>query len=285
MKNDGKSSTQTQTYLASLWKEYQDRFESEDEFLRTVAVWPVCPECGRRREVGCPVCHRAGDLFPPADDEFWFSSEETATADQTPASFCGCGNDICRGDGPHSVNGSDLSQEGTLLEPSKLISTDCVGSATDFAASEEAADHETVWQFSEPEADSVPGWGSEAASDSIYTARTFSVSTPNYHRSTMQTLDMTPEKKRLPEDFSQKFQKAGLRLVKCPTCDEPFVPKYLPVCIGCGHRFDSSSDSPETMNFSDTGESTLEADGGRIALIAFGMVIVAILFVLFILFL
>ncbi len=285
MKNDGKSSTQTQTYLASLWKGYQDRFESEEEFFRTVAVWPVCPECGRRREVRCPVCHRSGDLFPPADEDFWFSFESPATTDQAPASFCGCGNDVCCGDGPHSVNASDLSQKGTRPEPSKLISSDGVGSAKDFAASEEAADHGTIWQLSEPEADSVPGWGSETASDSIYTARTFSVSTPNYHRSTMQTLDMTPEKKRSAEDFSQKFQKAGLRLVKCLTCDEPFVPKYLPVCKGCGHRFDDSSGSAEIVNLSDTDELSLEADGGRFALIAFGMVVAAILFVLFILFL
>ena len=30
----------------------------------------------------------------------------------------------------------------------------------------------------------------------------------------------------------------------CPTCDEPFVPRYLPVCEWCGHRFEEDQGSP-----------------------------------------
>ena len=284
MKDNGKSLPQTRTYLASLWKECQGHFESEDEFLRTVAVWPVCPECGRRREVSCPVCRRTGDLFPPADDEFWFSSEDAPSVDQTPISFCGCGGETCRGEKAHSVNKPHLSKEKTLSESTELIPRDSAAPAEDFAASADTADQNTVWQFSEPKTDFTPGFGDSVENDSIYTAKTFTVSTPNYHRSTMETLDMTPEMKTSPEDFSRRFQKGGLRLVTCPTCDEPFVPKYLPVCKGCGHRFDDSLDSADKLNLSDTDEPAQEADGGRVALMAFGMTVVAILFVLFFLF-
>jgi RNA polymerase subunit RPABC4/transcription elongation factor Spt4 len=31
------------------------------------APWPVCSECGRRRQTVCPVCGTAGDEFPRAD--------------------------------------------------------------------------------------------------------------------------------------------------------------------------------------------------------------------------
>lgn len=31
----------------------------------------------------------------------------------------------------------------------------------------------------------------------------------------------------------------------CPTCDEPFVPAFLPVCEWCGHRFDADAAASE----------------------------------------
>ncbi len=285
------SSPQTKEYLAELWKEYRDHFESEGDFLHTVAVWPVCPECGRRREVVCPVCHRSRDLFPPADDDFWFASNDAASVgSEAAASCCSCGS-ACGSPHGGASRETVTSDGASVSESSEIVPRTSDESdrrsAEDFAASAgqtAADDQNTVWRFSEPGTDSEPGGNYSAASDSIYTARTFSVSTPNYHRSTIETLDMIPEKRPSAEDLSRKFHKEGLRLVICPTCDEPFVPKYLPVCKGCGRRFDDSLTASEEPAISDADESFPEAAGGRVALMAAGMVILAILFVFFLLF-
>ena len=285
MVNKENSSPLTKESLAKLWKEYQDLFESEEEFFRTVAVWPVCPECGRRREVSCPVCHRVRSLFPPADDDFWFGSDDPVSVGSTAS--CGCrGGENCGSKDIVSTAESVSTGKITLSESSELIPRgNGVGRrpTDDFAASAETSES-CVWEFSEPENDSAKKGNFSAASDSIYTAKTFSVTTPYFHRSTMETLDMTPEKKPSTEDLSRKFQKEGLRLVVCPTCDEPFVPKYLPFCKGCGHRFDDSVSSAVEEALSEADDLSLETDGGRVALMAVGMVIVAILFVLFLIF-
>ena len=283
MKNNENSSQQTQENLAGLWKEYQDHFESEEEFLRTVAVWPVCPECGRRREVICPVCHRAGDLFPPADAEFWFVSDNPSPADRAAASCCE--GECCR-EGARPIDESPLSERKSSSGSSELIPHPGGNSSGGFASDEKDGpnDHDTVWQLSETENGPGQGGHFSAASDSIYTARTFSVSTPNFHRSTMETLDMTPEKKPSAEKISRKFHKEGLRLVICPTCDEPFVPKYLTVCKGCGRHFGDSPDPAEQMFLSETNGDSLEVERGRVALMAAGMAILALLFVLFLIF-
>ncbi len=286
MKNDENSSQQTQESLAGLWKEYQDHFESEEEFLRTVAVWPVCPECGRRREIVCPVCHRAGDIFPPADAEFWFTSDNPPSADRAVASCCGNGEGKCYKERLHSIDESPLSERKSFSGSSELIPHPGENSSEEPVSAEKDGlnGHDTVWRFSEAENDCEQGGHFSAASDSIYTAKTFSVSAPNFHRSTMETLDMTPEKKPSAEEISRKFHKEGLHLVICPPCDEPFVPKYLPVCKRCGRHFDDSADSAEQFSPSETNDIQLEAESGRVALVAVGMAILALLFILFLIF-
>jgi hypothetical protein len=39
---------------------------SDDESDRWLD-WPRCPQCGRRRQTGCPTCRLAGDDFPLAE--------------------------------------------------------------------------------------------------------------------------------------------------------------------------------------------------------------------------
>ncbi|MCF0233853.1 MAG: hypothetical protein HUK22_02600, partial [Thermoguttaceae bacterium] len=62
--------------------EYRDNFENEEDFQEALAIWPRCPQCGRRRVVKCSVCGTSGTLFQLGDREFWdFRSEEERARD------------------------------------------------------------------------------------------------------------------------------------------------------------------------------------------------------------
>jgi len=44
--------------------------DSDDDLgapAEQTAQWPVCNQCGRRRQTVCPICGTAGDDFPRAD--------------------------------------------------------------------------------------------------------------------------------------------------------------------------------------------------------------------------
>ena len=284
-------------YLADLWSEYQDCFESEEDFRRTVALWPICPNCGKRRAVRCPVCGRIGDLCPPADEEFWDGVDEAPGLLSHPdsnqsdsVSVCSCTH-CC---------GSEESEPKTVSKERSSQSSSVSLSLTDDDLSAEACTslrrmaskpdirenggvngpaQKTVWQITDqkenPEEDHFT-----AASDSVFTAKTFSVSSPHYHRSSMVTLDMSPEKETsATEKLTEKFSKQGLPLVLCPTCDEPFVPKYLSSCRNCGFLFDNStgsisSDENEINPFE-------EPPALRVILAVAGLIIVTALLLLF----
>lgn len=85
-------------------------FDSDEDYHQAVAMWPVCPQCGERRFVVCPVCGAAGNLFPLADAEYWddsAASQPTAAADHRG---CGCGS----GEEPHRCGchgGGEASSE------------------------------------------------------------------------------------------------------------------------------------------------------------------------------
>ncbi|MCL4207778.1 MAG: hypothetical protein KJ000_35280 [Pirellulaceae bacterium] len=53
-----------------------DRQDSESGRPRW-AQWPVCPDCGRRRQTRCPTCDLGGDDFSMA--EVYFASPRRAT--------------------------------------------------------------------------------------------------------------------------------------------------------------------------------------------------------------
>ncbi len=77
--------------------EYRDNFENDEEFREALAVWPRCPECGRRRVTRCPICKTSGTLFPLGDNNFWdFRSDEAKERDaefydEADVPVCGCG--------------------------------------------------------------------------------------------------------------------------------------------------------------------------------------------------
>lgn len=79
--------------------EYRDNFENDEAFREALAVWPRCPECGRRRVTRCPICKTSGTLFPLGDNNFWdFRSDEEKARDaelfdeeENFGCSCGCG--------------------------------------------------------------------------------------------------------------------------------------------------------------------------------------------------
>lgn len=297
MSQKERASVLSQDYLADLWSEFQDCFESEEVFRRTVALWPICPNCGKRRAVRCPVCGRVGDLCPPADEEFWDGVDEAPGLLSYPdndksesVNICSCTH--CDGSGksePKSVSEESISSNSPFSlslndnDSSAETNTDLRGMTSKPDIRENSGVHEpaqkTVWQITglkeQPDEEHFT-----AASDSIFTAKTFSVSSPHYHRSSMVTLDMSPEKETATtEKLSRKFSKPGLPLVLCPTCDEPFVPKYLSSCRNCGFLFDKSAGSISgDENEIDPYE---EPPALRVMLAAGGLIIVTALLLLF----
>jgi len=71
-----------------------DEYDPEAELERAKEIWPVCPECGARRVVECPICHQVGDLFPLADAEYWDGTDPSIKPQEVPKTGCGCGNQI-----------------------------------------------------------------------------------------------------------------------------------------------------------------------------------------------
>ena len=48
---------------------------------------------------------------------------------------------------------------------------------------------------------------------------------------------------RMPEEMAEAESASAMTCI-CPTCDEPFVPRFLSVCEWCGHQFeDGPSDT------------------------------------------
>ena len=74
-------------------------FDSDEDYHQAVAMWPVCPQCGERRFVVCPVCGAAGNLFPLADADYWDDSVAAQPAAAAGHCGCGCGGD--RTEEPH----------------------------------------------------------------------------------------------------------------------------------------------------------------------------------------
>jgi hypothetical protein len=70
----------------------------------------------------------------------------------------------------------------------------------------------------------------------------------------------------LPEEVAAD----DARLVICPTCDEPFQPRFPPRCEWCGHRF-GDAHQPRAENPSDVPPDDLEMNS-RTVIVVLGMI-------------
>lgn len=50
-----------------------------------------------------------------------------------------------------------------------------------------------------------------------------------------------------PHAAAEAGAERATQVLICPTCDEPFVPKYLPRCEWCGHVFEPEAAVPEAV--------------------------------------
>ena len=308
---------------SELWERYSDVFESEEAFQKALAKWPVCPECGHRRAVRCPICNRPSDLCAQADSDFWDGVDETPgrmpNNQPTPApSHECCGNCSVQVDkssqaptpkisvaeqmGLAAIDGTMPGGMGTgsLPEPGEIPAVEGIAArqqesgktniaslmlndgdlyspvhdwtsprwnfndqprqnqtgqakmdtGNDSPFGQYGFNEKSVWEVPQPAPEPSQGTGGMTASaESLgaeHTEKSFTVSTPNVHRSQMETLDMvqsvTDAGLSVGEDADPNggtFQKKQ-SLLLCPSCDEPFVARFLPICKGCGHVFEDA---------------------------------------------
>ena len=200
----------------------RDSFDSDEEYQQAVALWPVCPQCGERRFVVCPVCGAAGNLFPLADAEYWDDTvvAQGNTTVNTPASLsannahhCGCG-----GHG-HCADHNNCADRPNQ-EPHHCHCHD-----SDVAEADSPRD--------------MLRWTS-AIDQNI----SFSVTNPALMPDQTPPLPGTPN------------SKGNLRLISCAVCDEPFVPKFFPRCV-CGYQFEMQDQQAENEEEPTIDEETI----------------------------
>ena len=266
--------------------EYRDNFEDDAEFQEALSLWPVCPECGKRRITRCPICKVAGNLFPLADSEFWFEIQESA---QTQKTECSTGHSCCQGDGGCQsgssrppVPGLQLSQD---LLPSNIdlgrympaeIAKQAANSATaDSSTTDTAAANSAAEPVLEKEA------GDNGQPASLLTNQlgpgvpdprqpAFYLVQDGFNAAPVPTIiSVTSDSvaKEMLESFSLEEQlrksEAGLtrqrelKLVVCHVCSEPFEPKFPHRCEWCGHVFE---EDPEGEEAAVTGKESLSSE-------------------------
>ncbi|MFV2067293.1 MAG: hypothetical protein ACC645_09965 [Pirellulales bacterium] len=59
----------------------ESRMPDPENDSAATAIWPVCPECGKRRHTSCPVCGTSGNQFPLGDTAYPLISPESGEAD------------------------------------------------------------------------------------------------------------------------------------------------------------------------------------------------------------
>jgi hypothetical protein len=68
------------------------------------------------------------------------------------------------------------------------------------------------------------------------------------------------------EDDEERRARPSLLLI-CPTCDEPFKPRFLRHCEWCNHDFGTGLETPQTVATAERSEFN-----SRIAIVAAGIV-------------
>lgn len=94
------------------------------------APWPECPQCGKLRITRCPICHTAGNDFPPVD--MGFIVMPSADDDQPQQGSCSCGPGGCspaKGEtaADETVPGEtdDMLHEDDMPQETLLMCTTC----------------------------------------------------------------------------------------------------------------------------------------------------------------
>lgn len=192
-------------------------FETDEEYERTAALWPLCPECGARRTARCPICSTVGDLFPLADAEFWDGTEPVVLPPEPAKPGCGCAATIERACKPDCSEPVEGEYNPHPPSPPPVDS-----------------DNQLFWGFPDLRKDPLPRLHDMA-----------SITVTSAQAAPDRTLDLEPLEQSGALDGRSAFDESGNpRLVVCATCDEPFIPKFAPLCR-CGYRFDDGPDDAD----------------------------------------
>lgn len=215
--------------------EYREHFEEESEFEEALARWPVCPDCGARRITRCPVCKVAGNLFPPADAEFWFDVQPEPEGEQCGSHLCHSGSSCC-GTGKNEVassNGPSFADyvprdlrpvaPDTRETPSQLY-----GELQPGLSDSRHSPHYLVDAGTNP--------------PSV-------ISISNNQFAQLTTTSLGPPER-------QHKDGNGLHLIACYICSEPFEPDFPPRCEWCGHKFTAIQETAKNITGDTTNEST-----------------------------
>lgn len=181
---------------------YRDYFEEEEEFQSALAVWPVCPECGRRRLTRCPICKTTGNLFPLGDADFW-TPETGADPPSNPSDATSCGGSCECGCGHHH----GASDESAPAAPPAT-----------------AYDNQLYWGMPDLRKDPLPQLV-DLPSITVKDEMVYGAENP---------LDAMAGRSAAPAS-------GELKLVTCYVCDEPFTPKFPARCEWCGHLFETGN--------------------------------------------
>lgn len=191
----------------------REQFDSEEDYLEAVAIWPRCPQCGRRRITRCPICKTSSDLFPLGDSTFWDprSEEERAIAaasDAATGHSCGCGGNC--GCGGHD-NAHEHDNSGCRCH-----------NRHDDALYDESDNAATL------DGEIMPGLPS---SRRVKCA----------HEKTSEVFDdLSDERER-----ARSWDAANVPVALCHICSEAFTPQFPRTCEWCGYDFGDGVDPSE----------------------------------------
>lgn len=203
---------------------YCEIFDEEEDVRESLAIWPVCPKCGHRREVTCPICHVTGDLFPLADIDYWDPQENPGSGSSSSGCNCGgsCGHEH---DGAHDKTSDCQCMNSSKTNASEGTNVKEDSSAENIPVQEKSCILPNKYTFSTQQEDDPMG------------IRSFSISS-EYSK---EDFDDGNEEKVIT-------RQTEVKLVVCHVCSEPFVPKFLSKCSQCGYDFDKPENSTETSN-------------------------------------
>ncbi len=253
--------------------EYRDHFEDEREFQEALAVWPVCPECGRRRITTCPICNVSGNLFPLADADFWFQEVEAPSTASPAGTHCACGETH-----DHSCHSSGCACDGTGSGTSDMPTSDFLRKYIPGASKTDNAARETSQAEDQGQNDSSHSTADQSMDQRTVASQLHNELEPGLPVPGQSPVYLVEEGERGPvaitvtadlnalgmldtlgqhnmmDAADQPSEQKTLRLVICHVCSEPFEPRFRNRCEWCGHVFDDPADTVQTDSETDETE-------------------------------
>ena len=201
---------------------YRDYFEEEEEFQSALAIWPVCPTCGRRRLTRCPICKTAGNLFPLADADYWDPNSEYW--DEKVDAIL-----------PSKIPEAPKYTAGHTAGHAHGNCPSCGSSGENCAPPPSDSDNQLFWGMPDLRKDPLPRLV-DLPSISVQNPESATAANAEESADEINGASGANEANGVSET-SKTASEPRLALVTCYVCDEPFVPKFPSRCEWCGYAF------------------------------------------------